>query len=83
MSMRGETRRKGERGAAGGRRTSNVFKFMAAFKTPSAGTDVACREPLCRRDEEGELQRRERGSLGGKWGKGGVEGTRGILPDAF
>lgn len=34
--MRGETWRKGGRGTGGGRRTGNVFKFMAAFKTPSA-----------------------------------------------
>lgn len=36
MSMRGETQRKGGHGAAGVGGTGNVFKFMAAFKTPSA-----------------------------------------------
>lgn len=46
-----------------GRRTGNVFKFMAAFKTPSANGRGLQRATA--REEEGELQRRERGSLGG------------------
>lgn len=56
-----------------GRRTGNVFKFMAAFKTPSANGRGLQREPL-REKGKGSCKRRERGSLGGN---GEVEGGPG------
>lgn len=73
MSMRGETRWKGVRRGGRGRRTGNVFKFMAAFKTPSANGRGLQRATAG--EEEGELvQRRERGSSGGNGEVGGEEG---------
>lgn len=63
-----------------GRRTGNVFKFMAAFKTPSANGRGLQRATTG--EEEGELQKEGTGKLGGKWGGRGGPGG-GILPDAF
>lgn len=53
MSMRGETRREGSTRGGRGRRTGNVFKFMAAFKTPSANGRGLQRATAG--EEEGEL----------------------------
>lgn len=62
-----------------GRRTGNVFKFMAAFKTPSANG---------RSLQRATAEEKRKGSCKGGNGEasGGnreVEGARGILPDAF
>lgn len=72
VHARGDSTEGSTRGGRG-RRTGNVFKFMAAFKTPSANGRGLQRATAG--EEGGELQRRERGSLEGNReveGRGGL-----------
>lgn len=50
-----------------GRRTGNVFKFMAAFKTPSANGRGLQRATA--REEEGGAAKEGTGKLGGETGR--------------
>lgn len=65
-----------------GRRTGNVFKFMAAFKTPSANGRGLPRAAASG-DGKGEVAKQgdRRGEARGD--RVLVEGGKGILPDAF
>jgi len=64
MSMRGEIQRKGIRGVAGVGGMGNVFKFMAAFKTPSANGRGLQRATAG--EEEGGAAKEGTGKLRGK-----------------
>lgn len=68
------------RGGGGRRRTGNVFKFMAAFKTPSASGHGLQRATA--REGRGGCKE-EGGHRGETRGREAEERGREILPDAF